>query len=74
MRSQKSRIASGGVAAAAHADERGHARIVPAADVLLLHQLEQLALAHHRVAEIEPRELDLARTWRAPGRLSISQS
>ena len=26
-----------------------------------LHQLQQLALAHHRVGQVEPRELDLLR-------------
>jgi hypothetical protein len=38
-----------------------HARIVPAAHDALLHQLRQQPLAHHRVFEIEPAELDLAR-------------
>ena len=32
-------------AAAAEAGERGHARIVPAVHALLLHELQQLALA-----------------------------
>ena len=49
------------VAAPPQARERGHARVVPAADVPAFDQLEQLALAHHRVAEIQPRELDLPR-------------
>ena len=38
----------GGKAAAADAGERGHARIVPAADALFLHELQQLALAEQR--------------------------
>ena len=51
----------GRVAAAAQAADGEHPRIVPAGDVLLLHELQQLALAHHRVGEIEPGELDLLR-------------
>ena len=50
----------GGVAAAAHAGQRGHARIVPACDVMLLDQLAQLALAHDRVGQVQAGELDLA--------------
>ena len=49
------------VAAPARAHQRGHARIVPAVDVLFLHQLNQLALGEHDVGQIEPRELDLLR-------------
>ena len=48
-------------AAAAKAGERGHARIVPAAHALLLHELEQLALAEQGVGEVEAVELDLLR-------------
>ena len=48
-------------AAAANAAERGHARIVPAADVLFLHQLQQLALGEQRVGEVEAVELNLLR-------------
>ena len=51
----------GRVAAAAQAADRRHPRVVPAGDVLLLHELQQLALAHHRVGQVEPRELDLLR-------------
>ncbi len=51
----------GRVAAAAQAANREHPRVVPAADVLFLHELQQLALAHHRVREVEPGELDLLR-------------
>jgi hypothetical protein len=43
------RRALGGNAAAAEAGERRHARVVPAGDDLLGDELEQLALAHHRV-------------------------
>ena len=58
------------VAAAAQAADRRHPRIVPAGDVLLLHELQQLALAHHRVVQVQPRELDLLRL----DRLSIRWS
>src|SRR5713101_7164571 len=49
------------VPAAAQASDGGRARIVPAADVAALDELQQLALAHHRVGEVEPGELDLLR-------------
>ena len=62
MRAQKSRIGFRRVAAAAQAADRRHARIVPAGHVPLLHELQQLALAHHRVVQVEARELDLLRT------------
>ena len=48
-------------AAAAQAAERRHPRIVPAGDDALLHELAQLALAHHRVVDAETGKLDLAR-------------
>ena len=64
MRSQNVRIASGVIAAAPHPDDRRHARIVPARDVPFLDEREQLALAHHRVGEVEPGELDLPRLRR----------
>ena len=51
----------GGITTAAHAGNRRQAGIVPTAHTVFLHQLEQLALAHHRVGEVEPRKLDLAR-------------
>ena len=51
-------------AAAPHADDRRHARIVPAGDVAFLDEREQLALAHDRVGEVQPGELDLARLRR----------
>ena len=49
------------VAAAAEPGEGRHPRVVPAPDVPLLDQPEQAALAHHRVGEVEARELDLLR-------------
>src|SRR6185369_643447 len=55
---QKLRIASA-VKPRRRIPERGHARIVPARDVLLLHQLQQLALAQERVSQVEAIELDL---------------
>ena len=48
-------------AAAADAGEGRHARIVPAVDVLFLHELQQLALAEQRVGEVEAVEFDLLR-------------
>ena len=74
MRSQKSRIDFRRVAAAAKAADRRHARIVPAGDVLLLHELQQLALAHHRVVQVQPRELDLLRAQPASAAISSTQS
>src|SRR5688500_7380738 len=50
-----------GVTPPSHTCERRHARIVPAADVSLLHELQELALAHHRMGQIQARELDLLR-------------
>ena len=52
------------VAAAAQPGDRRHARVVPAVHVPLRHQLQQLALAHHGVVQVEPRELDLPRAVR----------
>ena len=49
------------VAASAQAAQCGHARIVPAAHMVVLHQLQQLALAQHGVGQVESRELDLLR-------------
>src|SRR5205823_1077448 len=49
------------VPAAPQPADGGHARIVPARHQILLHELQQLALAHDRVIQIEPRELDLLR-------------
>ena len=49
----------GRVAASAQAHQRRHAGIVPPPDPPLLHELQQPALAHHRVGEVESGELDL---------------
>ena len=48
-------------AAPARADDRRHPRIVPAVDVALVDELEQLALRQHDVGQVEPRELVLVR-------------
>lgn len=45
--------AFGHVAAAARTDQRRHARIVPAGDVLFLNQLDQLALGQNDVGQVE---------------------
>ncbi len=49
----------GADAAAPLPGDRRHARVVPARDVALGHEAEQLALAHHRVVQVEARELVL---------------
>ena len=36
-----------------------HARVVPAADIMVLHKFQQLPLAHYRIGEVEPCELVL---------------
>ena len=50
-----------GVASPAHTDEGGHTRIIPAVYETALHKLQELPLTHHRVSEIEPIKLILAR-------------
>ena len=50
----------GRVAPAAHAGQRGHARVVPAGDVALFDQPAQIALAHDRAREVQARKLNLA--------------
>ena len=55
------------IAAAAHAGNGRHARVVPAAHVAVVHQLEQLALAEQCVVELQSRELDLLRMAGSPG-------
>ena len=42
------------------AAQGGHARIIPTADQAFFDKLQQLALAHHRVAETQAGELNLA--------------
>ncbi len=49
-----------GVAPAPHPRQGGHAGVIPAADVPLIHQLQELALAHDRIGEVEAGELILA--------------
>ncbi len=51
----------GGEASPAQPGEGGHPRVVPAGDVTPFDQLLQLALGEHRVREVQPGELDLAR-------------
>jgi len=51
----------GRIAAAADAGKGRQSRIIPAADVSFLDELEQLALAHDGITQAEPGELDLAR-------------
>ncbi len=58
------RIGLGRVAAAANAADRRHARIVPPAHVLLVHELQQLPLAHDGVVQVQARKLDLLRLAR----------
>mmetsp|Transcript_32865 Transcript_32865/g.103195 ORF Transcript_32865/g.103195 Transcript_32865/m.103195 type:complete len:666 (+) Transcript_32865:1087-3084(+) len=50
-------------------DESRHARVVPARDVPLAHELDQLPLREHAVLQVEPRELDLARGAGHAGRV-----
>ena len=50
----------GGVAAPAQPGKGRHARVVPATDMALFHQLQEQALAHERIGEGQPRKLDLA--------------
>ena len=52
------------VAAAAQCAQGRHARIVPALDVLLEHELAQIALAHDRVGHVQTGELALLRMMR----------
>ena len=49
------------VASAAHTADGRHARIVPAAHMFFVHQLQELALAGDRVVQLQPREFILAR-------------
>lgn len=51
-------------AAAAQAAQRRHARIVPAGDDALLHELAELALRHDRVVDAKAGKLNLARLAR----------
>ena len=49
----------GGVSPAAQTAQRGHPGIVPAGNIVLLHQLTQLPLGHDRVVDAQPGKLDL---------------
>mmetsp|Transcript_82104 Transcript_82104/g.145037 ORF Transcript_82104/g.145037 Transcript_82104/m.145037 type:complete len:405 (+) Transcript_82104:1424-2638(+) len=49
-----------GVPTAPHATEGGHTGIIPATNDLLLDKLQQLALAHDGVGQVEAGKLDLA--------------
>jgi len=51
----------GGVAAAAVSGNGGHAGVVPAGNEFFFDELEEFALAHDGVAEVEAREFDLLR-------------
>ena len=53
-----------GVATAAQADDGWHARVVPAADFVVIHQLREFALAGDDVGEVQPGKLILARVRR----------
>ena len=50
-----------GVATPPEAGDGQHARIVPVRDVAFLHQLQEFALAHHGVGEVQTGKLDLLR-------------
>ena len=52
---------AGGNTTPAQAADGGHPGIVPAADQILLHQLQELAFAHDRITEIETGKLILVR-------------
>src|SRR3989344_4019249 len=54
----------GRVAATAEARQRRHARVVPAVDVLFIHQLLELALAGDGVVQVQAAEFVLARVCR----------
>src|SRR5690606_26770871 len=49
------------ISPSAQSADGGHAGVIPAFHILLVDQLEQLPLAHHRVIQIEARKLVLLR-------------
>ena len=49
------------VSLAAQGADRRHTRVVPAHDGALLHEFQQFAFRHHRVGQVQPRELVLVR-------------
>ena len=55
---------AGSNAAPPQSGDRDHPRIVPAIDQLLVNQLDQLSLAHHRISKIESGEFVLMRKRR----------
>ena len=60
----------GGVTPSSESRQCGHARVVPTGHAVLLHELQEPALAHDRVVEVQPRELDLPR---GGGRVHLSE-
>ena len=66
--------ALGRIAAAAETADGGHAGVVPAADVALFDQLQQLALAHHRVVDVQaPSASSGAAAFRSPASLALDE-
>ena len=62
----------GRVAASPESRQGGHARIVPAGDVLFLHQFQQPPLAHDGIVQVQPGETRSAAGWR--GRPPVRES
>ena len=50
----------GRIATTTQPADRRHTRVIPACYVALLHELEKLTLAHHRVGEVQTVELNLS--------------
>ncbi|MNV14843.1 hypothetical protein D3C71_1055400 [compost metagenome] len=61
------------VATATQALQGRHARVFPAVHQLFGDQRHQLALAHHRVVDVQARELDLARLCRFARQAGVDQ-
>ena len=61
MRLTNSRTAAGGTPRRFKPGNGRHARIVPAGDVAVAHELRQHALRQQRVGQVEAREFVLAR-------------
>ena len=59
--SAKARTEAGVYPFAAQGADRRHTRVVPAHDGALLHEFQQFAFRHHRVGQVQPRELVLVR-------------
>ena len=45
------------IPAPAHAGDGRHAGVIPAGNIFFIHQLQQLALAHDRIAQVQTGEL-----------------